>query len=78
MFKVGDVVEGVSDHYWVTKKGWVGVVTEIYSKDNEDHHPEGSIKVYGPENGLMYYFVVNPKDFKLHEPKLITTTESYV
>ena len=67
MFKVGDVVEGISDHYWVTKKGWVGVVKKVYRN--------GTMEVSNDETGA---FAVNSRDFKLHIPKPITITESYV
>ena len=60
-FKVGDVVEGTSeDRYLITKKGWVGRVTEI--------NGDGIIEVYGPNSRGFGKFVVDAKYFKLKVP----------
>ena len=67
MFKVGDIVEGISENYVITRTGWVGTVKEIVSTKH--------IKVISSKDEA---FVVNQRYFKLHEPKLITITDSYV
>lgn len=62
-FKVGDVVEGISQgKYCITTKGWVGRVTEICE--------DGFIEVRGADNDGGYgNFKVEAKDFELKVPR---------
>ena len=62
-FNVGDVVEGISeDRYCITKKGWIGRVTEIYK--------DGLIEVYGSDGSDGYgRFDVEAEHFKLKVPR---------
>lgn len=62
-FKVGDVVEGISeDRYCITKKGWIGRVTDIYG--------DGVIGVRGSNGGDGYAtYDVEAKYFKLKIPR---------
>lgn len=62
-FKVGDVVEGVSEgRYCVTKKGWIGRVIEICG--------DGLIRVRGSNDCDGYAnYEVEAKYFKLKIPK---------
>lgn len=61
-FKVGDVIEGISeDRYCITKKGWIGRVTEV----DED----GFIEVYGSNGDSYAHFDVEAKYFKLKIPR---------
>jgi len=62
-FKVGDVVEGISeDRYCITKKGWIGRVTEVCG--------DGIIEVYGSNGGGRYaHFDVEAEFFKLKVPR---------
>ena len=62
-FNVGDVVEGISeDRYRITKKGWIGRVTNICG--------DGIIEVYGSDGcGGYHKYDVEAKHFKLKIPK---------
>ena len=62
MFKVGDIVKGISNQYIITTVGWVGIVIEV-----NDH----SIRVCDIEGGGLEY-CVDPDDFELLAPEQIT------
>lgn len=62
-FKVGDVVEGTAEgKYCITKKGWIGRVTEICG--------DGFIEVRGSNSvGGYSNYKVEAKDFELKVPR---------
>ena len=62
MFKIGDKVQSISDSYNITKKGWVGIVTNmeergvIWLKGVTSHQETSNITAWA-------------KDFVLDTPK---------
>lgn len=61
-FKVGDVVEGTSEgRYAITKKGWIGRVTDICG--------DGFMEVRGSNGEGFGNFEVEAKYFKLKVPR---------
>lgn len=65
MFKVGDRVEGLSDLYIITSKGWRGVVVKVIAETHLQVRP-----LYGDEEDIYY---VPAEHFKLIEPKTVDT-----